>query len=120
MNAELLWCRLGYAVSTSIVSCWFVREYSRYSWFAYKALHPDTDGILPVLCMFLHSYSYCLCAIPVLGGIIGIIATIKRKEFLHCLTVSLMGFLSYAMVLFALVAWVAQSVPRMNLTGVHW
>ena len=120
MKTGVLWCRLGYAIGISVISCWFVAEYSRVSLNTYKALHPDADGTLTVWCMFLNSYSYCLCAIPVLGGIVGSVAIIKQWEFLHCLAVSLTKLLSYVMVLITLIAWVAQSVPRISLKGVLW
>jgi hypothetical protein len=119
MEKRIQWCRLAYAIFVSLVSCWFVTEYSQVSLSAYKMLHQNI-GPLTVWCEFLHSYSRWFMAVPVLGGIVGCVAIIKENEMLLCLTVSLVKLFSYFLVLVTLIAWSALATPRISLRGIMW
>ena len=119
MEKRIMWFRLIYAIGVSLVSCWFVTEYSQVSLVAYKTFH-QSIGPLTVWCEFLRSYSRWFMAVPVLGGIVGGVAIIKEKEMLLCLTVSLMKLFSYYLVLVTLIAWSALAIPRISLRGVMW
>ena len=120
MRKRIMWCHWVFAMCISFVSCGFVGIYSKISLAAYQALHPDSDGVRPVLCDFLYFHSHWLFAVPVVLGIIGGMAIIKRKPTTACCTMLMLRLLSFLFVLLTLIVWVANACPRVNLRGVHW
>lgn len=106
------------AILVALAACGFVYAYSDASHFLFRLAHPH--GSLDHECSFILRYSRLACLVPIAAVAPGALAIWRRRQALFEILLVSVVILSFLWLIYCVLMWRVQEVPRVSLRGLHW